>query len=127
MPDDLAREFRTNLLARLEADGWDLSPTKTKVLMLTHNALAAEQGYPSIAAIFPRKEAFVKKEDPTIEFFADKLEPMCSAYTERRYGEMFRILGRSKSLVEPMPISSTGGRAWIRSIGCALKEQLAKC
>lgn len=98
VPDDLAREFRSNLLARLEADGWDLSPTKTKVLMLTHNALAAEQGYPSIAAIFPRKESFVKKEDPTLEFFADKLEQMSNAYAEQRYGEMFRILGSAPAI-----------------------------
>jgi DNA helicase-2/ATP-dependent DNA helicase PcrA len=98
VPDGLAGEFRSNLLVRLVADGWNLSPTKTKVLMLTHNALAAEQGYPTIAEIFPRKEAFIKKEDPTIEFFADKLEKMSSAYTERRYGEMFRILGSAPAI-----------------------------
>lgn len=93
VPDEMAREYMKTLLARLGEEGWDLSPTKTKVLMLTHNALAAENGYPSIAAIFPRKEAFVKKEDPTIKFFDEKLEPMCCAFNERRYGEMFRLLG----------------------------------
>jgi DNA helicase II / ATP-dependent DNA helicase PcrA len=98
VPDVEARQFMTILLERLEADGWDLSPTKTKVLMLTHNTLAAEQGYPSIATIFQRSEAFAKKEDPTIEFFADKLEPMCCAYNERRYGDMFRILGSAPAI-----------------------------
>ena len=98
VPDNVAREFMTTLLARLEAEGWDLSFTKTKVLMLTHNALAAEQGYPSVAAIFKHSEAFAKKEDPTIEFFADKLEPMICAYIERRYGDMFRILGSAPAI-----------------------------
>jgi DNA helicase-2/ATP-dependent DNA helicase PcrA len=98
VPDDVARNFMTTLLARLEADGWDLSPTKTKILMLTHSALAAKQGYPSIAEIFKRSEAFAKKEDPTIEFFADTIEPMCRAYADGRYGEMFRILGNAPAI-----------------------------
>jgi DNA helicase-2/ATP-dependent DNA helicase PcrA len=98
VPANVAREFLRSLLARLEGEGWDLSPAKTKVLMLTHNALAAEQGYPSIAAIFNRSEAFAKKEDPTIEFFADTLEPMCRAYATQRFGEMFRILGNAPAI-----------------------------
>lgn len=93
LPDDVARAFRQGLLKRLEAEGWDLAREKTKVLMLTHNALAAEQGYPSITRIFKRSEAFAKKEDPTIEFFAETLEPMCAAYGQGRYGEMFKVLG----------------------------------
>lgn len=93
VPDDLAHQYLESLLARLEMGGWDMAPTKTKVLMLTHSALAAKQGYPTVAAIFDRNEAFAKKEDPTIEFFADQLEPMCRAYAERKYGNMFRMLG----------------------------------
>lgn len=93
LPDTIARDCMASLRVRLEKDGWDLSPAKTKVLMLTHSALAAEQGYPSITTIFKRSEAFAKKEDATIEFFADTIEPMCRAYAERRYGAMFKILG----------------------------------
>lgn len=98
VPKDVAREFMTTLLARLEVDGWDLSPAKTKVLMLTHNALAAEQGYPSIAGIFERNEAFVKKEDPTIEFLAEIIEPMSHAFAEQKYGEMFKIIGSTPAI-----------------------------
>lgn len=98
LPDNVARDSMTALLARLEREGWDLSPAKTTVLMLTHNALAAEQGYPSIAAIFKRSEAFAKKEDAAIEFFADKIEPMCRAYAERRFGLMFKILGGAPAI-----------------------------
>lgn len=45
LPPDLARKNREALTQRLQAEGWNMS--KTKVLMLTHNVLAAEQGYPS--------------------------------------------------------------------------------
>jgi DNA helicase-2/ATP-dependent DNA helicase PcrA len=81
--------FRELLLARLQTDGWD--PKKTKVLMLTHNALAAELGYPSIADIFDRNEAFAKKENATIKFLAEEVEPMACAYRDARFGDMFRL------------------------------------
>ena len=66
--------------------------------MLTHNVLGAEQGYPAITRIFERNEAFAKKEDPVIEFFADTLEPMSRAYAFRRYGDMFKILGSAPAI-----------------------------
>jgi len=92
LPPDLARATRKNLMHRLQAEGWELS--KTKVLMLTHNVLAAEQGYPNLAKIFSgRNELFAKKEDSLIKFFAEVVEPICEAYDASRYGEMFRTLG----------------------------------
>lgn len=94
---DLARATRQALFARLESEGWDRS--KTKILMLTHNVLAAEQGYPKIVEVFDgRNELFVKKEDPTIKFFAEVIEPVCSAYSGSRYGEMFKLLGSAPSI-----------------------------
>ncbi|MET3375456.1 DNA helicase-2/ATP-dependent DNA helicase PcrA [Variovorax boronicumulans] len=112
-----ARDHLAALRARLEQDGWNFSPDLTKILMLTHNALAEEQGYPTIVEVFrDRKEAFAKKEDKTIEFFADVLEPMCLAYENGRYGEMFRILGR------PQQIKSHADKAtWQRNMA-ALKN-----
>src|SRR5262249_35706674 len=65
LPPDLARSTREGLMERLQTEGWDMS--NTKVLMLTHNVLAAEQGYPNIAEIFSgRTDLFTKKEDPAI-------------------------------------------------------------
>jgi DNA helicase-2/ATP-dependent DNA helicase PcrA len=93
---DLSHTVRAALLERLESEGWNIN--KTKVLMLTHNALAAEQGYPSIAEIYNRNEAFAKKEDPTIKFFAETLEPMSAAYSDGRYGEMFRLFGSAPAI-----------------------------
>lgn len=98
LPDDAARQYVAKISERLVADGWDMASAKTKVLMLTHNALAAEQGYPSIAGIFNRNEAFAKKEDGLIEFLADTLEPLMEAYQRGSYGEMFRLLGKAPTI-----------------------------
>jgi DNA helicase-2/ATP-dependent DNA helicase PcrA len=96
---DIARNIRENLMERLQDDGWNLS--KTKVLMLTHNVLAAEQGYPTIANIFAgRNDLFARKEDPAIKFFAETLEPMCAAYAESRYGDMFRVFGSGPAIMK---------------------------
>jgi DNA helicase-2/ATP-dependent DNA helicase PcrA len=94
---DIARSTREALMRRLQDEGWELS--KTKVLMLTHNVLAAEQGYPNIAEIFSgRTELFAKKEDPAIRFFAETVEPMCTAYSASQYGEMFRVFGAGPAI-----------------------------
>lgn len=96
---DLTRQTRIALMERLEAEGWDLS--KTKVLMLTHNVLAAEQGYPGIVEVFNgRNDLFAKKEDPVIKFFAENVEPMCKAYCASRYGDMFRIYGSAPAITQ---------------------------
>jgi len=96
---DLARSTREALMLRLKAEGWDMS--KTKVLMLTHNVLAAEQGYPTIAEVFKgRTDLFTKKEDPAIKFFAEVVEPMCAAYGASRYGDMFRAFGSGPAMTK---------------------------
>lgn len=89
---EIARTARESLIQRLQGEGWDLG--NTKVLMLTHNVLAAEQGYPSIAKVFSgRNDAFARKEDRSIKFFAETLEPMAEAYQASNYGEVFRLYG----------------------------------
>lgn len=93
LPSDVAHEYLQRLMAELRDAGWDFSPEKTKVLMLTHNVLAEEQGYRQLAGVFSRNESFIKKEDKHIAFFADVLEPACAAYSERKFGEMFSYLG----------------------------------
>lgn len=96
MLPDASRAMREALIQRLTSEGWDFS--KTKILMLTHNALAAEQGYPSITSIYERNEAFAKKEDATIKFFAEVLEPMYAAYADGKYGDMFRLFGSTPAI-----------------------------
>lgn len=77
----------------LTAEGWSFAPEKTKILMLTHNAIAAKRGYPNLAKIFDRNEAFAKKEDAAIAFLADTVEPICASYSSGNIGEMFRLVG----------------------------------
>jgi len=77
----------------LAGDGWDFDPARTKILMLTHNVIAAERGYPTLADIYEFKDDLVKKQDATIAFLADTVEPICVAYLAGNYGEMFRLMG----------------------------------
>lgn len=93
LPAETAHQFLEAFITKLKGDGWDFAPQKTKVLMLTHNVLAAEQGYAALAKVFPYTDHFIKKEDDYIAFFADRLEPACDAFRRRRFGEMFELLG----------------------------------
>lgn len=92
LPPDASREYLKRLRSELEADGWDMNPAKTKMLMLTHKVLATEQGYRNLAGVFKSNDAFVKKENVYIAFFADVLEPACRAYQQKRFGDMFKAL-----------------------------------
>lgn len=99
LPPEVAHAYLATLIKKLESDGWDLAPQRTKVLMLTHNVLASEQGYDSITKIFSYTDQFIKKEDPLIAFFCDALEPACTAFHHKQFGEMFSLLGGSMPAV----------------------------
>lgn len=93
LPAEVAHNYLETLREHLTAEGWVFSPKRTKVLMLTHNILAAEQDYQQIAKIFPYNDSFIKKEDPYIEFLVDTVEPASEAFITGRYGEMFKSMG----------------------------------
>lgn len=101
LPPEQHTAFIERLKNQLKEDGWDFNPENTKILLLTHNAIAAERGYPNLAAIFEHKEAFSKKEDATIAFLADTVEPVCQAYVAGSIGEMFRLLGGAPTIRKP--------------------------
>lgn len=92
LPATEAKQYLDSLVERLRREGWEDSAKKTKILMLTHNALAGTQGYAQLANVFPFNDAFLKKEDHHIEFLLDTLEPVRIAYEGRRFGEMFAAL-----------------------------------
>jgi DNA helicase II / ATP-dependent DNA helicase PcrA len=120
LPADVAHENVDLLRKYLTGEGWDFSPDKTKILMLTHNVLAAEQGYGNLAKVFPRTEAFIKKEDPHIAFFVDTLEPACAAYNAKNFGTMFSTLGNRASIQ-----SHDDKKKWAEDMGTlvALRER----
>lgn len=101
---DLPLEVGSSALANvkdiLNNEGWEFSSAHTKILMLTHRLLAAEQGYSSLTTVFRYNEAFTKKEHPYIAYFVDELEPACDAYKDRKFGVMFDALGRKRATLK---------------------------
>jgi DNA helicase-2/ATP-dependent DNA helicase PcrA len=92
LPPEAAHLALTKTKAYLSEQGWDLGAGPTKILMLTHRVLAAEQGYGTFPGVFRFNEAFAKKEDVHVAFFVDKLEPACDALEAKKYGEMLAFL-----------------------------------
>lgn len=99
LPDTVAHSYLQVVLKSLAEAGWDFAPEASKILMLTHNVLAAEQGYRQLAAALPRTESFIKKEDPHIAFLVDTVEPVCGAFARKRYGEMFAAFGAKLQVI----------------------------
>lgn len=97
LPSDVARHYLSALRETLANSGWSLEPQNTKILMLTHNALAAEQNYSQIWGIFDYADSLLKKEHPHIAFLADIVEPACTEFSAGRFGEMFSVIGRKQS------------------------------
>lgn len=98
LPGPVAHQALDRVKTRLVADGWDFDASRTKVLMLTHRVLAAEQGYASLPGVFQFNDASTKKENPHMAFLVDVLEPACDAFAARRFGEMFDVLGTAPHL-----------------------------
>jgi DNA helicase-2/ATP-dependent DNA helicase PcrA len=122
LPSDTAHEYLETLKEHLATQGWNFSPDKTKILMLTHRVLAAEQNYNGIVAVFSNNEAYIQKQDPYIAFFADKLEPTCIAYQEKRFGEMFSILGSRTPAIRALDDK----KSWARSMATLLELRSEK-
>lgn len=116
LPPEDAHDYLENLKARLQGEGWEFLLGKSKILMLTHNVLAAEQGYRNLSGIFRYNDSFIKKEDQHIAFMVDVLEPVCAAYEQRRYGEMFSLLGRRT----PLMSSHQNKEEWTRDMDTLL-------
>ncbi len=93
LPPEDAHRFLEGLRQRLFDEGWDFDPQTTKILMLTHTVLGAEQNYAQIVSAFHYNDSFIKKEDPHIEFLVDTVEPASVAFQNGRYGEMFATIG----------------------------------
>ena len=94
LPADEAHRYLSGLRENLTTAGWDFSPHKTKILMLTHNVLAAEQHYSQILGVFQYNDSLLKKEDPHISFLADTVEPACAAFSAGKFGTMFSVIER---------------------------------
>lgn len=88
LPEDVAHDFLEKTTSLLNDEGWDISADNTKVLMLTNNVLAAEQGYQSVASIFSDNDDYLKKNNEYISFLADVVEIGAGAFEQKKYGDM---------------------------------------
>lgn len=108
LPTEDAHEYFIALQEQLTTSGWDFAPQNTKILMLTHNVLATEQRYSQILGVFKYNDTLFKKEDPHIAFLVDIVEPACTAFTDRKFGKMFTVVGNLSNILEK--------RAWARDM-----------
>ncbi len=105
LPEEVSHKYLERLRNQLMEEGWEFDPKHSKILMLTHAVLGAEQGYGSIVKVFKYNDAFIKKEDAHLAFLMDTLEPVCDAYQAGQYGLMFTLLGERH-----MPIRGTASK-----------------
>lgn len=93
LPPEHSHAYLSKLVRQLDAEGWGFGSGSTKILMLTHRVLAKEQGYDGIVEALENADRFIQKQDPYIKFLVDTVEPVCVAYQDRQYGEMFDAMG----------------------------------
>lgn len=94
---EAARALR-NVCAELESVGWDFAGN-TKVLMLTHRALATEMGYGSMRTVFAFNDSFTRKANAVIAYFHEHLEPAARAYLAKRFGKMFEAIDAERPVM----------------------------
>ncbi|GAB3787733.1 UvrD-helicase domain-containing protein [Spirosoma horti] len=95
-PDDL--RLATNYLATqnwLESQkGWNFK--ETKILMLTHKGIAAQQGYNNLLYVYDQYSAFrdrlFEKEERYIKFLCNTVEALVEQYATKRYAEFIQLL-----------------------------------
>ncbi len=90
LPETDAHENLQKVIDELKKLGWLFQPSSSKILMLTHTVLASEQGYQKLLAAVPDRDDLIKKNNPTIAFLSDIVEPGAEAYIDKKFGAMFQ-------------------------------------
>src|SRR5690606_29539284 len=72
----------------------------TKVLMLTHRALATELGYGSMRTVFAFNDSFARKANEVIAYFHDHLEPAARFYIAKQSGKMFEAIDAERPVMK---------------------------
>ncbi len=94
LPETDAREYLKAVKEKMQLEGWDFTSENTKVLMLTNNILASEQGYKALADCFKNTDDYLKKNNAYIRYFLDVVEPMVVAFNQRQYGKVFQVVNQ---------------------------------
>lgn len=103
----------------LIGDGWDFQ-SETKVLMLTHRALANELGYASMRDVFRFNDSFARKSNDVIKYFHEHLEPAAKAFLEKRFGAMFHYIDTQRPVMKRPTDKARWSAAMTRL--CELRE-----
>jgi DNA helicase-2/ATP-dependent DNA helicase PcrA len=98
LPATEAARALSNARAELESVGWDFAGG-TKILMLTHRALATEMGYSSMRTVFEFNDSFTRKTNEVIAYFHEHLEPAAQAYLAKRFGKMFKAIDAERPVM----------------------------
>lgn len=98
LPAAEAAEALRIVCAELESVGWDFAGD-TKVLMLTHRALATEMGYSSMRDVFTYNDSYTRKTNEVIAYFHEHLEPAARAYLAKRFGRMFEAIDAERPVM----------------------------
>jgi len=119
LPEAEAAQALRNVRAELERVGWNFDGD-TKVLMLTHRALATEMGYGSMRNVFKFNDSFTRKSNEIIAYFHEHLEPAARAYLGRRFGKMFEAIDAERPVMNG-PADKAKWAAAMRRL-CELRE-----
>lgn len=111
LPAESVKQYLEITQELISQDGWDLSPSKTKILFLTNNLIANEQSFSSLAACFKRNEDYLKKENKYIKYLLEILLPSIVAFEKKDYGELFEIISRKR----PSLTCQNDKRKWVAS------------
>lgn len=117
LPESDVRDYISKIKAQMIEDGWDLSPEKTKILFLTNNNIASEQGFKNLANYFFYTDDYLKKNDKYIKFFLEVVEPALFAYEHKQYGELLQIKKGNYSQLKCQSDKTT----WLKSLDRALQ------
>lgn len=95
--NDLPEQEATDALEKVkEKLNWNFDDANnTKILLLTNNIISKYGSYQSLLKCFKYPDDLLKKDNKFIKFFSTVLEPICLAYQNKKYGEMFAVQGNS--------------------------------
>lgn len=93
LPANVAHAYLEKAIDLLKESGWDFSPEKTKILMLTNNILAQEQGYNNLISAFSDSDDYLKKKNHYLKYLIDVVEVTCEYFEQKQYGKMFQSVG----------------------------------
>jgi DNA helicase-2/ATP-dependent DNA helicase PcrA len=94
LPEDVSHDYFELVKVKMTQEGWDFDSKNTKILMLTNNVIASEQGYKELADCFKYSEDYLKKNDPYIKYFVEVIEPVVASFEAREYGELFQVINQ---------------------------------